>query len=219
MSTLRTPVSELLTRCIDYVSFASIDTEISEQYGHTTYEVTEEDLSHLRSGEVMVLAGTDYVNLVVGKDLESVAEVERWRVRLKQRRIEKPCSRCAGLGSRYYSNTSGWRGGMGGASMTRDVCDVCWGSGDEANPFEDLRAMRERYREEVLRASFADWVRIGGLGMSSLRSAIPHMIEALDPLLRRRKNPLDFCQQRAVEILVKRLDEMNAVAAEEAKEP
>jgi homoaconitase/3-isopropylmalate dehydratase large subunit len=41
------------------------------------------------------------------------------------------CIKCGGLGTRTYGSTATWRGGIGGQQMTTDVCDRCWGSGDE----------------------------------------------------------------------------------------
>lgn len=51
----------------------------------------------------------------------------------------KPCTRCNGYGVRLYGNTSTWRHTIGGAAMTTDVCDLCWGSGDDRCPNEALR--------------------------------------------------------------------------------
>lgn len=39
------------------------------------------------------------------------------------------CEPCAGHGQRTYASTSGWRGGVGGQSLTVSVCDKCWGTG------------------------------------------------------------------------------------------
>jgi hypothetical protein len=41
------------------------------------------------------------------------------------------CLDCCGSGYKLYSDTSTWRGGIGGQSMTTDVCNKCWGSGDK----------------------------------------------------------------------------------------
>lgn len=35
---------------------------------------------------------------------------------------------------------------MGGQAFTRDVCDECWGSGDTANPWFNLRANQSTIR-------------------------------------------------------------------------
>lgn len=41
-----------------------------------------------------------------------------------------PCGDCGGSGIQTYGSTATWHGGIGGAAMTDDVCDKCWGSGD-----------------------------------------------------------------------------------------
>ena len=62
--------------------------------------------------------------------------------------IEEPCGTCGGIaGRRIYGSTSTWRGGIGGAAMTEDVCDKCWGTGDLANKGRDLREMCKRARD------------------------------------------------------------------------
>jgi hypothetical protein len=55
---------------------------------------------------------------------------------------EPRCSRCNGSGRRVYGSTATWRGGAGGQTATEDVCDRCWGSGDESNKGPNLRAKR-----------------------------------------------------------------------------
>lgn len=51
------------------------------------------------------------------------------------------CTECNGNGFKYYDSTATWRGGIGGAAVTKDVCDVCWGSGDDQNPLTDLKKL------------------------------------------------------------------------------
>ena len=60
--------------------------------------------------------------------------------------MTKTCTTCGGTGKKVYASTSTWRGGIGGAAMTEDVCDKCWGSGDELAPGTDLRASEARMR-------------------------------------------------------------------------
>jgi hypothetical protein len=55
--------------------------------------------------------------------------------------VEKPCKCCGGLGRRVYPNTTTWRGGMGGQQTTSDVCDKCWGSGDQNCTWLSLRKL------------------------------------------------------------------------------
>lgn len=61
---------------------------------------------------------------------------------------EDACRLCNGAGSRMYSNTSTWRGGIGGQALTADVCDNCWGSGDEKRPWVNLRSLRDKLYDE-----------------------------------------------------------------------
>ncbi|VVB53302.1 Uncharacterised protein [uncultured archaeon] len=56
--------------------------------------------------------------------------------------IDVLCPKCQGWGSKTYSSTATWRGGIGGQVMTTDVCDKCWGSGDATKPWTDLRKLR-----------------------------------------------------------------------------
>jgi hypothetical protein len=51
------------------------------------------------------------------------------------------CGMCGGSGTQIYGDTSTWRRDIGGQSLTNDVCDECWGSGDRARPWPDRRAL------------------------------------------------------------------------------
>lgn len=69
---------------------------------------------------------------------------------LKWRGIQAPCVKCDGAGSFVYSNTATWRrepGTVAGRAMTRDVCDACWGSGDQLCPWPNLRELEEKARK------------------------------------------------------------------------
>lgn len=56
----------------------------------------------------------------------------------------RPCGECSGTGRKVYGDTSTWHGGIGGQTLTEDVCNRCWGSGDRANPGENLRLKAQR---------------------------------------------------------------------------
>jgi len=78
--------------------------------------------------------------------------------------VDEACTACHGRGSRVYSSTSTWRGGMGGAAMSVDVCDRCWGSGNQDRPWTDLRKLQagEDARVALRAATFlADSVGAG----------------------------------------------------------
>ncbi len=49
------------------------------------------------------------------------------------------CTRCHGSGGITYGSTATWRGGIGGAAMTHDVCNLCWGSGWDNRPWTNLK--------------------------------------------------------------------------------
>lgn len=57
------------------------------------------------------------------------------------------CPHCNGTGSVLYGSGSTWRGGIGAAAMTRDVCDSCWGSGAANQPGTDLRKLEKELNE------------------------------------------------------------------------
>lgn len=61
---------------------------------------------------------------------------------LDERGVRDVCEPCGGLGARTYSDTSTWRRGVGGQSITVGVCDSCWGSGDAGRPWPSHREMR-----------------------------------------------------------------------------
>ena len=62
------------------------------------------------------------------------------------------CTKCKGKGRKWYGSGATWRGGMGVASCTMDICNKCWGSGDEDKPFTDLRKEIDGYRQELRRS-------------------------------------------------------------------
>ena len=58
---------------------------------------------------------------------------------LELRDITTPCKNCNGIGKTTYGSTATWHGGIGGCAMRRDICNVCWGSGDALHHGIDLR--------------------------------------------------------------------------------
>ena len=62
---------------------------------------------------------------------------------LSQRGVNYACTRCNGLGTITYGSGSTWRGGVGGAVMTIDVCNHCWGSGDEFKKWPSHKLLKK----------------------------------------------------------------------------
>lgn len=108
------------------------------------------------------------------------AEVERLRAELDSLRIhhledtlewrginiiagDQVCVSCGGSGVKAYANTSLWRGGVGGQTITTGICDHCWGSGHDNKPWENLRLV------ESMRAESAKWETLYSEAMEQLR--------------------------------------------------
>lgn len=106
-----------------------------------------------------------------------------------------------------YGSTATWRGGMGGAAMTRDVCDQCWGSGDKHEPWTDLRKLRDEASVNVKREAAVLLEQRMGVFLTSLHPAIEALCVVLDKESRRRKNPLgtDFWSVRNWELVTTQL--------------
>lgn len=119
-----------------------------------------------------------------------------------------PCPTCGGNGVRLYGNGATWHTGMVGvASMTPDLCDSCWGSGDAGHHFTDLRDLESRHALAMAHATLESWVEKHVSSMSAA-TAVDEIISALRPLLRRRKNPLGFWEQRAVDRAIKAFEKL-----------
>lgn len=112
---------------------------------------------------------------------------------IRQRGVRRPCFMCRGLGTRWYPSTSTWREGMGGASFTVDVCDKCWGSGDEDRPWLDLRE-NEKERRAWEAGQCRRWLQQRlGLNYRSLTGAWDALLKVLEKEGRRRKMPEGVC--------------------------
>lgn len=106
---------------------------------------------------------------------------------LRWRGVDDPCPRCKGAGVHIYGSGSTWRGGMGTASMAWDVCDVCWGTGDEHRHGVDLRAQRdgENQRVHERAAELLSWSV--GSHLNITQPAINAIADELERLSRGRK--------------------------------
>ncbi|MBU1082745.1 MAG: hypothetical protein KKB59_19830 [Spirochaetes bacterium] len=65
---------------------------------------------------------------------------------LEWRDIEHMCHKCGGSGKYTYPSSATWHGGIGGQVLTNDVCDKCWGSGDEINKGANLKMLFSRIK-------------------------------------------------------------------------
>lgn len=91
--------------------------------------------------------------------------------------------------------------------MTPDLCDSCWGSGDAERHFTDLRDLETRHALDLAHATLESWIEDHVSSMSAATAA-GEIISALQSLLRRRKNPLGFWEQRSVDRAIKAFEKL-----------
>ena len=72
--------------------------------------------------------------------LKSYKEILAWR-NIYLELGDEPCPACNGAGVRTYGSTCTWHGGVGGQTMTSDICNRCWGSGNSNKPWLNLRRL------------------------------------------------------------------------------
>lgn len=135
----------------------------------------------------------------------------RWR------HIDQPCSRCSGAGGVMYSSGATWRGGMGTASSAWDICDVCWGSGDESRPWSDQRKLEAELAAERIRSSLRWLWDASGLRFDVLQASIKELAEVVLKESRRRRAPngIDlFNYARAAEVVAGTLQKLAKVSPE-----
>ncbi len=98
---------------------------------------------------------------------------------LSWRRIEDPCTLCAGSGVRTYGSTATWRGGIGGAAMTTDVCDQCWGSGDQFRSGVDLIKLRNEESARIAEQAVDALARSAGATLHTSSSEVLAIVDVL----------------------------------------
>lgn len=81
----------------------------------------------------------DHAAALAAKD--AGAREAAFRAFIEHRGVDVPCQSCRGLGTRLYGSTATWHGGAGGQTVTTDICDRCWGSGDEERHGVNLRTL------------------------------------------------------------------------------
>ncbi len=72
---------------------------------------------------------------------------EDYQYLLDLRNVTTPCKSCNGLGIKTYGSTATWHGGIGGSQITSDVCDKCWGSGDQHKHWPNWRELKNIKKE------------------------------------------------------------------------
>lgn len=161
-------------------------------YQHAIHPSREGDAE----AERLDLHGIGLVAEGEGTDAITMTSAELRLRFLDWRGIDGPdvCRTCDGIGKRMYGSTATWRGGMGGAMMTTDVCDACWGSGDRYHPGADQRRLRDEENARIAAAAVDVLARDAGATLSSSSGAVMEIVrllnEAADKADRSRKNPI-----------------------------
>jgi len=153
------------------------------------------------------VAYTDHQQALAARD-ETIKELQKslngerealLKYFLELRGVETPCKKCGGTGVITYGSTSTWRGGIGGQSMTNDVCDTCWGSGDAVRTWVNLRkASSEKKAREEMILKQAKQIADSTAQCNTLRSSVDELARANQTLITqireqaRRIAALDF---------------------------
>jgi hypothetical protein len=104
----------------------------------------------------------------------------------RARRVETPCHKCQALGGKWYSSGSTWRGGMGTCMCEWDVCDYCWGSGDEHKHWTNIRALEATEKERIQEATEKYWFNKTGSYLFS-KAVFDDIVTLLEKETRRHK--------------------------------
>lgn len=110
---------------------------------------------------------------------------------LEVRGVRSACTRCLGVGVKSYGSTATWHGGVGGQSITSDVCDACWGSGDSERPWLNLRLNAAKRREWENEQCMIHFASVANLNLETKRAHFAEIAKLLEREERRRKTPFD----------------------------
>ena len=109
---------------------------MSDRIEQAAREILRKQFRHAFPNTDDINSGASSIAALIRREREDAARVERESAPtlagfIAERGVANPCERCDGLGVRVYGSTATWHGGIGGQACTLDVCDRCWGSGDE----------------------------------------------------------------------------------------
>ena len=107
----------------------------------------------------------------------------------RAKRIFKICDRCRGLGTYMYGNGATYRRGMGVASMTIDICDQCWGSGDADRTLTNIKELEDGIKRIRDDSAFQYIARYFGLNFLSLKKRFLQLADIAEAQTRKRKIP------------------------------
>ena len=107
-------------------------------------------------------------------------------------RVRTPCTECHGSGRLLYGSTATWRGGIGGCSMTQDVCNVCWGTGCSERKGVDLRALADGEASRVSQRAMEIVSDRLGLKAECIRETVLAIAGEIEALGKSRRRTAEF---------------------------
>ncbi len=135
---------------------------------------------------------------------------------LAWRGVIDPCVRCGGAGQIQYGRSCTWRGGMAVSGDYRDVCDLCWGTGDRWRHGVDLRQLRDEESARIAAAALTAVAAAAGVTLhpAGARAFAAKVRELVQPT--GRKRPAIEGDLAALMLSIARLIESAASAPQSA---
>lgn len=107
---------------------------------------------------------------------------------LTDHHLRNVCSSCSGLGRKWYGNGGTWHPpGMATQGHQRDLCNVCWGSGDDREPFMNMRKFVDDKNEQVRSDGAKVLAGKARIPFASMRAGCEALAAELERLARGRK--------------------------------
>jgi hypothetical protein len=100
---------------------------------------------------------------------------------------EDQCPTCKGNGWHWYGSGDTYHGGMGTASCETDLCDKCWGSGDRHKTWTNVKALEDKWRDDLKKEAFTYIATRLGTQFDSTWPALRELASELKRLSRSRK--------------------------------
>lgn len=110
--------------------------------------------------------------------------------------VEDACPGCGASGVKAYPSSATWHGGVGGQTLTQDVCDQCWGSGDKRRPWPNRREIGAKFQELAKRAASAEELEGARESVAQLKLLAANYSGRLDEAARALEDELNSTQSQ-----------------------
>lgn len=109
---------------------------------------------------------------------------------IADRGVDTPCENCNGLGTICYPDSNTWRESSGRVVLrmfTHDVCNVCWGTGDEHRHGVNLQEIEATTNLRIAQVTVDRLARVAGATLKVSRKAVDALREQLELLAQKGK--------------------------------